>query len=265
MIYDQRVLDGECAMVMGTASLLNAHVFSSKTAGFYNVYEKHGPGRYDTWQAFTHTFYSEDAKRWHEATGDFWGGIMQRYTDQGSWPEIRELFHTGVVHRFQEIPEDDLENWRRLAAGRHVPRSDPRHEWGSLIYQAYHEDTVHPIKLYHAQYPKKLRDEMHNEEATIQAQYVEAPQESIEESNREQLVREGLETHENLLEPPDFIREMQTRKEHLLSVIREGTQEKIAYECREHIRRMSHLWESMTPDQKAMYEQWHATNIKERA
>jgi hypothetical protein len=100
MIYEQRMLDGECAMVTGTASLLNAHVFSSKTAGFYNVYEKHGPGRYDTWQAFTHTSYSEDAKCWHETTGDFWG----------SWPKIRELFQTGVVHRFMEIPADDLEN-----------------------------------------------------------------------------------------------------------------------------------------------------------
>jgi hypothetical protein len=167
MIYEQRMMDGECAMVMGTASLLNAHVFSSKSAGFYNVYEKHGPGRYDTWQAFTHTFYSEDAKRWHETTGDFWGGIMQRYFEQGSWPKIREIFQTGAAHRFMVIPEDDLKNWQGPAAGRHVPRDDPRHDWGSLIYQAYNEGTAHPIEAYHACYPANLRNEIRKEEVLI--------------------------------------------------------------------------------------------------
>jgi hypothetical protein len=92
MIYEQRMIDGECAMVIGTASLLNTRVHSSKSAGFYNVYERQGSGRYDTWHGFTNTFYSENAKRWHEATGDFWGGVMQRYSEHGSWPKIRDLF-----------------------------------------------------------------------------------------------------------------------------------------------------------------------------
>jgi hypothetical protein len=45
MIFEQRMIDGECAMVSGTTSLLNARVHSLKTAGFYNVYERTGSGR----------------------------------------------------------------------------------------------------------------------------------------------------------------------------------------------------------------------------
>jgi hypothetical protein len=117
MIFEQRMIDGECTMIMGTASLVNAPVHSPKTTGFYNVYERHESGRYDTWRAFTNTFYAENAKRWHEGTGEFWGGIMQRYTEQGTWPKIRDLLQTGVVHRFTPIPEDDEVNWGRPVSG----------------------------------------------------------------------------------------------------------------------------------------------------
>jgi hypothetical protein len=188
---------------------------------------------------------------------------MQRFYEQGSWPKIRELFQTGVTHRFMIIPPEDQDNWKRPAAGRHVHKNDPRFTWGMLIYEAYHDNKAFPIEEYHLRYPTNLRAEMRDEAAMIQAHSAEATQESIDESNREQLIREELETHEDLLQPPDFIREIQQRKDHLLRVIREDTPEKISYEIREHIRRMSHLWESMTTDQKAMYEQWHATNIKE--
>jgi hypothetical protein len=193
----------------------------------------------------------------------FLGGIMQRSYEQGSWPKIRELFQTGVAHRFMAIPPENGDNWKRPAAGRHVHKNHPRYAWGMLIYEAYHDGKVFPIEEFHGRYPTNLRAEMRDEEALIQAQAAEATQESIDESNREQLIREELETHEDLLEPPDFIREIQQRKDHLLRVIREDTPEKVSYEVREHIRRMTHLWESMTKDQKAMYEQWHATNIKE--
>jgi hypothetical protein len=196
-------------MVMGTANLLNARVHTLKSAGFYNVYERHGSGRYETWRAFTNTFYTENARRWHDATGDFWGGIMHRCAEQGPWPKIRDLLQTGAVHRHTLIPEDNEENWRRPAAGRHVPKSDPRHEWGSMIWQAYNEDTVHSIKRYHANYPTNLREAMQDEEARIQAQFAEATPEAIEESNREQIVLECLEAHEELKELSDFLKEIQ--------------------------------------------------------
>jgi hypothetical protein len=83
MIFERHMIDGECARVMGTASLLNARVHTLTASGFYNVYERHGAGRYETWRAFTNTFYSENAKRWHEATGDFWGDLWNAIQSRG--------------------------------------------------------------------------------------------------------------------------------------------------------------------------------------
>jgi hypothetical protein len=110
------------------------------------------------------------------------------------------------------IPEDHEANWTRQAAGRQVPKS--------MIWQAYHDDTVHPIERFHANYPADLRTAIQDEEARIRAQFAEATPEAIEESNREQLVLESLEAHEDLKNLPDFLKEIQERKRRLLTVIR---------------------------------------------
>jgi hypothetical protein len=110
MIYEQKMVDGECALVSGLAHLLNTHIYSSKTAGFYEVYAKTGNGRYSTWESFAHAVYAGHARSWHEAVGDFWSGIMMRYTEHGTWPKIRDLFNIGVRHRFTEVPENDAQH-----------------------------------------------------------------------------------------------------------------------------------------------------------
>jgi hypothetical protein len=168
------------------------------------------------------------------------------------------------VHRFTPIQEDDAEILGRSVVKRHVPKSDPRHEWASLIWQTYHGDTIHPITLCHANYPEDLRAAMQDEEARIQAQFSDATPEAIEESNREQIVLESLEAHEDLRELPDFPKEIQERRRQLLTIIRMETSERIASECREHIRRMNHIWKSTTKEQKDTYDEWHTKDIREK-
>jgi DNA-binding Lrp family transcriptional regulator len=178
---------------------------------------------------------------------------MTRYTEHGAWPKIRELFQTGVVHRFTLIPEDNADIGSRPVVRRHVPKTDPKYEWG--------EDTIQPITLYHANYPADLRAAMQDEEARIQAQFAEATSEPIEQTNREQIVLESFEAHEDLRELPDFLIEIQERRRQLLTIIRTETSERIASKCREHIRRMNHLWESMTNEQNDAHDEWHTKNI----
>jgi hypothetical protein len=130
MIYEQKMVDGECAFVSGLAYLLNVHVYSSKSSGFFDVYPKNGNGRYTMWDSFTNTFFADHARSWHEAAGDLWGGIMRRYSECGSWPKIRELFNTGVHHQFIEIAENDASNWDHPVLKRPVPNTDPQFRWG---------------------------------------------------------------------------------------------------------------------------------------
>jgi DNA-binding FadR family transcriptional regulator len=50
-----------------------------------------------------------------------------------------------------------------------------------------------------------------------------------------------LETHYEPDTRPDFIKEITERHRKLLSIIRDGSPDEIAYEVREHIRRMDNL------------------------
>jgi hypothetical protein len=114
------------------------------------------------------------------------------------------------------------------------------------------------------QYPTNQRAALQDEEARIQAQFVEATPETIEESNREQIVLESLKVHEGLKELPDFLKETRERRERLLTVIRTETPQMVANERREHIRRMNHMLDSMTKDQKEVCDDWHTSNIREK-
>jgi hypothetical protein len=141
-IADQKMVDGECAMISGLAYLLSVHVYSSQKAGFYDVYAKAGDGRYPTWDSFTNTFCAEQNRTYHEAVGDFWGGLIMRFSACGSWAKIRELFNTGVEHRFVAIPENGYAHWDHPVLKRPVPDTDPRHQWGGMIWEAYNKDSV---------------------------------------------------------------------------------------------------------------------------
>jgi hypothetical protein len=187
MIADQKMVGGECAMTSGLAYLLSVHVFSSQKAGFYDVYAKAGDGHYPTWDSFTNTFYAEQNRTWHEAVGDFWGGLIMRYSECGSRPKIRELFNTGVdEHRFVEIPENDYAHWDHTILKRPIPDTDPRREWGGMIWDAYNKDSIFSIEQFRAAYPEDLSLVIHEEESRIEAQHIQPTDKSIEEGIREQ-------------------------------------------------------------------------------
>jgi hypothetical protein len=133
-----------------------------------------------------------------------------------------------------------------------------------MIWQAYNEDTIHPIERFHVEYPTDLREALQDEEARIQAQFAEATPETIEESNREHVVLESLEVHEDLNELQDFLKEINERKRRLLEVIRTEDPPRVAYECREHIRRMACAQGTVTPEMLTCIQQTRKSQLNLR-
>lgn len=133
-----------------------------------------------------------------------------------------------------------------------------------MIWETYQKDTVFFLEQFRAEYPDDLLAALRDEQAKIMAQHVQATEESAAESAQEQVMLEGLETHDEPDTRPDFIKEIQERRMKLLTVFRVGTSDQIAYEVREHIRRMDNTWLTMRETEKKQYADWHTTNIQDK-
>jgi hypothetical protein len=80
--------------------LLNADMYMSEKAKFVDAHAmSKKPKSYSQWVNLVTMFSSKSAKAWHEPPGDFWGGVMCKYTRQGRSPLIVELFQPDQEHR----------------------------------------------------------------------------------------------------------------------------------------------------------------------
>jgi hypothetical protein len=93
-------------------------MYTSKNDGLRQVYAKTGSQRQ------RHGVNSEEAKHWHEATGDFCGGVMVRYREPEKWPMIRRLFQNRARHGVEEIAGNIATRLGRSVRVRPVPEDD---------------------------------------------------------------------------------------------------------------------------------------------
>jgi hypothetical protein len=140
VIFEQKMRDGECAMTVGLARLLHVHSFTLEHSGFFDVF---AAVRYKKSKEFVEATPQSPFREWRLELGDFWGGISKSYRETGRWPMIRDLFQTGVEHRFQLIAPGDSALWRRKqilfqdGAGNVDFQLNRRARWGQRIYEAY--------------------------------------------------------------------------------------------------------------------------------
>jgi hypothetical protein len=148
VIFEQKMRDGECAMTVGLAGLLNVHSYTLENSGYLDVYAPASRAWYKTWKDLVNSFPQSAYKTWRDTFGDFWGGILKRYRDTQRWPKIRHLFQTGVEDRFKLVDYGDTMMWQRKQilymddAGNVDFTQNRRCRRGQRIHDAYSPDNV---------------------------------------------------------------------------------------------------------------------------